>query len=155
MQHYVILAQGAERKMKHITSMIFIAIFFGGCEAQHDDANDPRSGDTIDESNAAGEPAGSMWGPCLFEGAYGGPELDGWGCDGGIEGGMACAKPVNNGGFLSICVPRSDGGCAVAPFGLGFDDDATYCVPLCDTYADCEVGQECSGFGMCAWPEGQ
>lgn len=105
-------------------------------------------GDHVD-----GEPAGSMWGPCVFKSAYGGAEADGWGCDGGIEGGLACAKPGSSSGYLSICVPLNEGGCAAAPFGLGFDEERAYCVPLCGDVSHCDDGMECSGNGMCAWGE--
>ena len=96
-----------------------------------------------------GEPAGSMWGPCLFEDTYGHAELNGWGC----EDGLACAKPLSEEGLLSICVAYSSGGCPVAPFGNGEFVDHAYCTPACDSASDCEDGMECSSFGMCAWPE--
>lgn len=142
--------------MKKLTSILFASIAITACietadstqpEALHAEESELAvGGDHID-----GEPAGAMWGPCVFDSTYGGAEANGWGCDGGIEGGLVCAKPLWSSGYLSICVPRNEGGCAVSPFGLGFDDSRAYCVPLCDDAGDCAESMECSSFGMCAW----
>lgn len=139
------------RPMKHITTTLTILLLALnlGC----DDAETPTDGE---RDGDAGLPAtaGGLYEPCRFEGEPGGPELNGWGCDGG-EGVLACMKPVGT-ETLSMCVEYTSSGCTAAEydgdgFGTGFEDGASYCKVTCDDAGDCLAGMGCSAFGYCGW----
>jgi hypothetical protein len=102
-------------------------------------------------------PPGYRWGACDLDGV---DEPGWWGCNGSLGEGDACLRPVSDEG-LSICVPQTwdptvDDDCGnvdTAPFGLGVRlQGSAYCVPDCETDADCGIGRACSPAShFCAW----
>ena len=81
--------------MKKLTIILTIlTLSAASCQDEHDfgdmatdfDSSGDRQEQAIDDDPGNnGEPAGSMWGPCLFDSTYGHAELNGWGCEDGLE----------------------------------------------------------------------
>lgn len=94
----------------------------------------------------------TQWGPCNPN--------DAWGCNGSLGSGLACLRPVSDYN-LNICAPQTwdpnvDDDCENVNepnFGDGVRlQGSAYCVPDCDTDADCGVGRKCSPQShFCAW----
>lgn len=103
-------------------------------------------------------PAGALWGPCDLDDE--GQEVGGWGCDGAPGEGLACLRPVSD-EPITLCAPQTwdleiaddCSGLPAANFGGALKLlSGAYCVPACETNADCLAVQRCSPAShFCAW----